>query len=300
MEYLIKVQNLRKSYGDFALSGVDLAVEPGSVAGFVGPNGAGKTTTLKLILGLVAADEGSMEMFGRPYALTSSYINELKAQVGVVFDACAFPASCTVKSVEAIGKSAYKTWDAERYRMLCQEFGLTPKKSVSNLSRGMGMKLMLAFALAHDAKLLILDEATAGLDPIAREEVLDILRGYIASGDRGVLMSTHITSDLEKIADTVTCINEGRVVFSLSKEDIVDTAGIAHCRMSELEDVLSSGFFESDDVRFETHGYCTDLLVPDRFSFARFFPSINIEAPSIEEYMSLCLKGETALEGNLL
>lgn len=292
MEYLVKIENLEKRYDGFSLRGLSLAVEPGAVVGFVGANGAGKTTTLKALLGIIEPDGGVVELLGERVTANSSALDKLKARIGVVFDTCAFPGTCTVKAVGAIGRAAYPAWDAGVYEALCARFGLAPKKKVSELSRGMGMKLTLAFALAHHPELLVLDEATAGLDPMARDEVLDLLRAFMEDGRHGILMSTHITSDLEKIADTVVCIDGGAVVFDLPKEAIADAAGVARCRAAELEAVLESGFFGKGDACFAQHGYHADLLVSDRFAFARAFPDIAVERASIEDYMALRLRGE--------
>lgn len=297
MNYLIRVDDLEKRYGDFALQGVSLAVEPGSVVGFVGSNGAGKTTTLKAILGLIVPDGGVIELLGEPVAspgarARAQVLDAVKARIGVVFDTCAFPATCRVADVGAIGRAAYPTWSRRRFEELCAAFALAPKKTVKELSRGMGMKLTLAFALAHDPELLVLDEATAGLDPLARDEVLDILRDFMAEGDRGILMSTHITSDLEKIADEVVCIDEGRPVFALPKDAICDEAGVARCRASELDVVLGSGVLEPGQARVLRHDYGVDVLVPDRFAFARALPQVPVDKASIEDYMTLVLKGE--------
>lgn len=206
MTYLLEIDNLGKRYDDFELSGVSLAVEPGCVVGFIGSNGAGKTTTIKAALGIIAADEGAVRLFGQPIACGSPELDAIKSRIGIVLDTCAFPDTCRVGDVGAIGRAAYREWDAVQFAALCDRFNLAPKKKVGELSRGMGMKLTLAFALSHNPELLVLDEATAGLDPIARDEVLDLLRDFMAEGDRGILMSTHITSDLEKIADEVVCV----------------------------------------------------------------------------------------------
>ncbi len=154
------------------------------------------------------------------------------------------------------------------------------------------MKLTLAFALAHGPELLVLDEATAGLDPMARDEVLDILRAFMNQPTHGILLSTHITSDLEKIADRVTCIDEGRIVFDLPKEAISDEAGVAHLRDGQLEAVRESNIIPMDQIRMIRGSYGTDLLIPDRFAFARAFPDLIVEAATIEDYMTLTLKGE--------
>ncbi len=293
MTNLIEIENLGKRYDGFALADVSLTVEPGSVVGFIGSNGAGKTTTLKAALGLIAADAGTVRLFGEEIRPGTSALDALKARIGVVLDTCAFPDTCTVKSAGSIGRAAYASWDSARFAALTERFELAPKKKVSELSRGMGMKLTLAFALAHNPELLILDEATAGLDPLAREDVLDLLRDFMAEGERGILMSTHITSDLEKIADEVICLDAGRVVFSLPKDAITDEAGVARCRTAELEAVLAANFLSADAVRIERHGFGCNLLVPDRFAFARAFPDIPVDAATIEDYMTLTLKGES-------
>lgn len=291
--YLMKMDNLGKRYDDFSLEGINVAVEPGCVVGLVGSNGAGKTTTLKAALGMIAADEGEVRLFGQPIEPHGKTLDAVKARIGVVLDTCAFPGSCRVGDVTSIGRAAYANWDETYWESLIATFELPPKKKVGKLSRGMGMKLTLAFALAHRPELLVLDEATAGLDPLARDEVLDILRDFMADGKRGILMSTHITSDLEKIADVVTCIDEGQVAFSLPKDAITDEAGIAHCRASELEAVLKSDLFGPGTLHVLRHNYGTDVLVPDRFAFVRAFPDVAVDAATIEDYLTLTLKGES-------
>ena len=292
MEPLISQSHLEKRYDGFALSDVSVAVEPGTVVGLIGANGAGKTTTLKALLGLIEPDGGRIELLGEPLTAGSSAVAAVKSRIGVVLDTCAFPAPCTVAGVGAIGRAAYPTWDKGAYHQLCASFGLDPKKKVSELSRGMGMKLTLAFALAHHPQLLILDEATAGLDPLAREEVLDLLRQFMDDENRGILMSTHITSDLEKIADEIVCIDQGHVLFSLPKEAITDEAAVARCRTAELEEVLASPFFGPGEAFFERRSHHADLLVSDRAAFARAFPAIALDRATIEDYMALRLKGE--------
>ncbi len=291
MTNLIDIENLGKRYDDFALAGVNLAVEPGCVVGFIGSNGAGKTTTLKAALGLIAPDEGTVRLFGQAVTPGSSALDDLKSRIGVVLDTCAFPSTCRVGDAGLIGRAAYATWDA--FSRLLSTFGLSPKKKVSELSRGMGMKLTLAFALAHHPELLVLDEATAGLDPIARDEVLDILRDFMATGERGILMSTHITSDLEKIADTVACIDGGRMVFTKPKDVITDEAGVARCRAAEVEALLASDLFAPGALRVMRHDYGVDVLVPDRFAAARALPDLVVDKATIEDYMTLMLKGES-------
>ena len=235
MTYLMEINNLGKRYDDFELSGVSLAVEPGCVVGFIGSNGAGKTTTIKAILGIIAADAGTVSLFGQPVTCGSAEMDAIKSRIGIVLDTCAFPDTCRVCDVGAIGRAAYREWDAAQFAALCDRFNLAPKKKVSELSRGMGMKLTLAFALSHNPELLVLDEATAGLDPIARDEVLDLLYDFMQDETHAILLSSHITSDLDKIADSVTFVHRGRVLLSGERDELLDRHGILRCTAEQLK-----------------------------------------------------------------
>lgn len=292
MDALIQANGLWKRYDDFHLKGIDIRVEAGTVVGLIGSNGAGKTTTIKMLLGILRPDEGDVRVLGCPVGSGSAPEGELKQRIGVVLDTCAFPDTSKVKDVATLGRFAYRNWDAHRFSALCERFELAPKKNVKELSRGMGMKLMLAFALSHDPKLLILDEATAGLDPMARDEVLDILREFMSVEGHAILLSTHITSDLEKIADEIVCIDGGELVFDVPKDEICDVAGVAHCRERDLELIGKSAWTDDRRVRKLKSGMSYDVLVPDRFAFAKAFPDIALDSASIDDYMTLTLKGE--------
>lgn len=292
----ILVSGLTKRYGDdFSLQGVSLRVPQGSVVGFVGANGAGKTTTIRAILGLMNADEGTVEVLGEPFGFASDAAScaRVKERIGVVFDTCPYVGDLSVKTVGAVMAAAYPSWRAGLFEEYLRRFSLSQKKKVKDLSRGMGMKLQIACALSHEPELLILDEATAGLDPLARDEVLDILREYLAADERrSMLLSSHITSDLDKIADRVVCIDAGRVVFDCDKDEICDMAGIARCRAAEFEQVAASDFADAGALRFLRHAYGIDVLVPDRFAFMRRFPDIACDKATIDDYMQLVLKGD--------
>ncbi len=296
MGELIKVEHLTKRYDDFALRDASLCVESGRVVGLIGSNGAGKTTMLKAILGLISVDEGEISLFGidsgKSRHAAQHDIDSVKERIGVVFDTCAFLTTMRIKDVESLGRASYSKWDSALFEKLCKRFNLGFKKRVKDLSRGMGMKLTLAFALAHHPDILILDEATAGLDPMARDEILDILRDFMSDETRGILMASHITTDLEKIADEVVCIDNGSILFSMSKEAICDEAGIMRCRKSDIERLQSAGWAKGE-LKMLSHEYGIDVLVPDRFAFASEFEDIPVERASIEEYMALTLKGES-------
>ena len=214
-----------------------------------------------------------------------------------------------MRDVALLGRWVFSNWDARYFQQLMDRFGLAADKKVTDLSRGMGMKLSLAFALAHHPQLLILDEATAGLDPLARDEVLDMLRDFMAEGElpgeaavdsvaqepRAILLSSHITSDLEKIADRIVCIDDGRKVFEADKEAICNIAGVARCKSDQVEQViavLTDALDDPSSLRVVEGKYSTDLLVPDRFAFAQAFPEIPVEPVSLDDYLALTLKGE--------
>ena len=198
MSDLLRIQNLEKHYDGFDLEGVSLSVPAGSVVGFIGSNGAGKTTTIKAILGLIRPDGGSISLFGEEITgAPEKRLAQLKQRIGVVFDTCSFPEELTVATVSKLMAQSYKDWNPGAFRAFAHAFQLPEDKTVKDLSRGMGMKQSLACALAHNPDLLVLDAATAGLDPMAREEALDSLRLYMNNEHRGILLSSHITRDLE-------------------------------------------------------------------------------------------------------
>lgn len=294
MNDLLRIRSLSKHYDGFDLQNIDLTVPAGSVVGFVGSNGAGKTTTIKAILGLIFPDAGSIELFGQNVGehASAKAIKQAKQRTGVVFDTCSFPEEMSIASVGKLMAYSYDSWSPADFEQRLAQFELPKDKTVHDLSRGMSMKLSLACALAHDPDLLILDEATAGLDPLAREEALDLLRVYMRDERHGILMSSHITSDLEKIADYIVCIDDGRIVFSVEKDAITDLAGVAHCRAADFEHIAASGFFAPGDLRSMRHPYGIDVLAPDRFAFAENFKNIALDKADIDTYMALMLKGE--------
>ena len=212
MQKLLEIKGASRRVSDrFSLRDVTLAVEPGQIVGFVGANGAGKTTTIRAALGLIKLDAGEVHLLGQRCDANApdETQHHLRSRVGLVLDTCPFPSTLKVGQIEALVGPAYPTWSCETFAGFIDRFGLDPKTKVKDLSRGMGMKLQLACALSHNAKLLVLDEATAGLDPMAREELLDELLAFVSDGQRSVLLSSHITSDLNRAADRVICIDNG-------------------------------------------------------------------------------------------
>ncbi|WP_369832567.1 ABC transporter ATP-binding protein [Collinsella sp. AF15-51] len=273
----------------FSLHDVTLAVEPGQIVGFVGANGAGKTTTIRAALGLIKLDAGEVHLLGQrcdTYAPDETQ-RHLRSRIGLVLDTCPFPSTLKVGEVERLVGPAYPTWSCETFAGFIDRFGLDPKTKVKDLSRGMGMKLQLACALSHHAKLLVLDEATAGLDPMAREELLDELLAFVSDGQRSVLLSSHITSDLDRAADRVICIDNGSIVFDLPREDITDRAGIAHCTQAQASELMAC----VEGAHAARHAYSVDVLVPNRHEALEAFPEIPCDRATIDDYLRLMLKG---------
>ena len=290
MQNLLELKGVSRRVSDrFSLRDVTFAVEPGQIVGFVGANGAGKTTTIRAALGLIKLDAGEVRLFGQRCGADAPDETQrcLRSRVGLVLDTCPFPSTLKVGQIEALVGQAYPTWDRKTFAGFIDRFGLDPKTKVKDLSRGMGMKLQLACALSHNAKLLLLDEATAGLDPMAREELLDELLAFVSDGQRSVLLSSHITSDLERAADRVICIDNGSIVFDLPREDITDRAGIAHCTQAQAVELMAC----VEDARAAHHAYSVDVLVPNRREALEAFPEIPCDRATIDDYLRLMLKG---------
>ena len=290
MQNLLELKGVSRRVSDrFSLRDVTLAVEPGQIVGFVGANGAGKTTTIRAALGLIKLDAGEVHLFGQHCGadVPDESQRHLHSRVGLVLDTCPFPSTLKVGQIEALVGPAYPTWDRKTFAGFIDRFGLDPKTKVKDLSRGMGMKLQLACALSHNAELLVLDEATAGLDPMAREELLDELLAFVADGQRSVLLSSHITSDLDRTADRVICIDNGSIMFDLPREEITDRAGIAHCTQSQAAELMSC----VEGARAAHHAYSVDVLVPNRRETFEAFPEIPCDRATIDDYLRLTLKG---------
>lgn len=290
MQYLLEIKGASRHVSDrFSLRDVTLAVEPGQIVGFVGANGAGKTTTIRAALGLIKLDAGEVHLFGQRCGADAPDGSQrhLRSRVGLVLDTCPFPSTLKVGQIEALVGPAYPTWDRKTFVGFIDRFGLDPKTKVKDLSRGMGMKLQLACALSHNAKLLLLDEATAGLDPMAREELLDELLAFVADGQHSVLLSSHITSDLDRAADRVICIDSGSIVFDLPREDITDRAGIAHCTQAPAAKLMAC----VEGAHAARHAYSVDVLVPNRRETLEAFPEIPCDRVTIDDYLRLTLKG---------
>ncbi len=284
MNNAIEIRGLCKSYGDFSLQNIDLTLPGGSILGLIGENGAGKTTTMKCILNLIRRDAGEITVLGRD---SIAQEREIKQDVGLVMDECFFHDVLRPLDVGRVLAPAYRDWDAGLFRDYLDKFGLPEKKYIKEFSRGMKMKLSLAAALAHHPRLLILDEATAGLDPVVRDEILEEFLGFICDEDHSILISSHITSDLEKAADYIAYLHGGRVVLSAAKDDILDNYGRVGCTREQLAAIDPA---ELVRVRRETFG--CEALVADRAAFRRRYPDLTVDKIALEDIMLFIGKGE--------
>lgn len=270
------LRGVEKRYPGFTLGPVDLTVPAGSIVGLVGENGAGKTTLLKLLAGINPADAGEITLLGgAPGDLAS------RADLGVVFEDAYFYESMTAKQ---IGKSLAGIfggrWDGEAYRGMLARFGLDAAKTVKTYSRGMRMKLSLATALAHHPHLLVLDEATAGLDPVVRGEMLDLFLDFIQDESRSILISSHITSDLEQVADSIAYLHRGRLLFQEDKDALLAEYGILRCRQEQL-----AALPESCIIHTRRTDFGCETLVKGRAQVSRLLPGAVLDHAGIDDIM---------------
>ena len=278
----IEIRNLSKHYDDFALQIDALDIPQGCIMGLVGSNGAGKSTMIKAILDLIRTDSGEITIGGE-----SNQNQRVREEIGVVFDEIKFPPLFTAKDVRIVLKGVYRNWDDALYAHYIRLFKLPDSKKIKEFSRGMKMKLSLAAALAHHPKLLILDEATSGIDPVVRDEILDIFLEFIQDEEHTILASSHIISDIEKAADYVTFINNGRVVFCEEKDVLLEKYRLVKCGHEEL-----SAVNPADIIGKRTNTFGAELLmpadkVPDGFVTAK---------AGIEDIMLMIIKNEGAAQ----
>ncbi|PED68140.1 ABC transporter ATP-binding protein [Priestia megaterium] len=278
MTNLLEVRNMAKSFGqNEVLKDVSFHVPPGSIVGFIGDNGAGKSTTFKAVLGLISRDSGTVEIFGEDNLNKNATIKE---DIGVVFDAINLPVSLTIKQLNKVFKSLFNSWDEADFYRLIRSFSLPEDKKIHTFSRGMSMKLSLAVALSHRAKLLLLDEATGGLDPSSREQILDELKAFVSDGNSGILLSSHIMSDVEKIASHLVVIKNGEVLLNEEKEKVFREYAIAVMNEEQLnllpEDIVMAKRTYDKSIR---------VLVSDKHQL----PDRTLTEPMSMEELSVLL-----------
>jgi ABC-2 type transport system ATP-binding protein len=282
---LLRIDNLKKRYSSFELKEVSFSLEAGYIMGFIGPNGAGKTTTLKCMLGLVKSDGGEVQMFGHDF-----FRNELayKQRIGVFFGGVDFYTKTKIRIITDVVSRFYDNWDNTVYKSYMQRFNLDENKRPSELSGGMKIKYSLALAMSHHAKLLILDEPTSGLDPVARNDLLTLFQELIESGEMSILFSTHITSDLEKCADFITYIENGRIITSCEKDELIASYRLVKGTSAQLSDI------EARLISEKTHAFgFTGLIQTKDLTDS---DTVTAEAPSLEDIMIYHAKKENRHE----
>lgn len=283
MENILEVKGLNKNYQNFSLQDVSFSLPEGCITGFIGINGAGKTSTLKTILGLTPKTSGNIRLFGIDMATNEK---EIKERIGIVLDDGSFYDELSLSEMKTIVASSYTLWDESMYQTYIERFSLNPKQKINTLSKGMRMKYALALALSHKAELLIMDEPTSGLDPLIRSQLLDMLKEFMNNGGRGVFFSTHITSDLDKIADMLIMIDNGKIVFQEEKDVLLDEYRIVKGDIKDLCADTERLFINIDKTIF---GFTAITKCADEVR--KIMPDSIIERPTIEDIMLCNVKG---------
>lgn len=281
MNNVIEIKNLKKVYDNFTLGEINLSIESGKVIGLIGENGAGKTSLIKSILNIIKI-EGEIKLFN------SNNLNEdTKENVGIVLDNAFFPENLSPKDIETILKSIYKNWDTQVFQDYIKRFNLDYKKTIKNMSKGMKKKLEIACALSHHPNLLILDEPTSGLDPVVRSEVLDLFQEFMESDSHTILISSHITSDLERIADQIILIDKGKILLNEDKDEIINRYGILKCSLEEFDKINSE-----DIINYKKTKYSYEILIKDKNKIEKKYKDYIIDKISLDELLLLITKGE--------
>ncbi|MBE6066689.1 MAG: ABC transporter ATP-binding protein [Clostridium lundense] len=278
MNNILEVNNLRKEYNDFTLRNISFSLERGYIMGFIGPNGAGKSTTIKLIMNLIKKNTGEIKIFGLD---NIAHEKDIKQKIGFVYDENYYYEELTINEMKKIISPFYINWDEKSFQNYIKQFDLNPKKKIKELSKGMKIKFSLAVAISHGAELIIMDEPTSGLDPVFRREILDILYSLIQDENKGIFFSTHITTDLEKVADYITFINKGEIVFSMPKDNILDKYAIVKGSKELLDLDTKKEFLNISENSFGFEAL-TDNIAKIRSLFKN---NVIIERPSLEDIM---------------
>lgn len=284
MESILEVKKLTKKYKDFKLNNISFKLDRGYIMGFIGPNGAGKSTTIKLVMNLLKRDSGEIKVFGLDNV---KHEKEIKQRIGFVYDKNHFYDELTLKNTRKIISNFYTNWNDDIYYKYMKIFNLKENKKVKELSKGMQMKFSLALALSHKAELIIMDEPTSGIDPISRNEILDILMEVIQDEKKAIFFSTHITTDLEKIADYITFINNGDLIFSKPKDEILDNYRIVKGKKEALTKELERKFVGIKNSKFGFEGLVSKISDIEK----RYQDKMLIEKPTLDDIMVYTIRG---------
>lgn len=283
MDNILEIYGLHKSYKNFSLQDVSFTLPEGCITGFIGANGAGKTTTIKTMLGLTGKSSGTIRFFGMDMAADEQKIKE---RIGIVLDDGCFYDELTLAEMKGIIAPAYKTWCETEFRDYLDRFSLNPKQKINTLSKGMRMKFSLALALSHKAEVLIMDEPTSGLDPAVRRQLLAILTDYMDNGGKGVFFSTHITSDLDKIADMLILIDHGKIIFQEDRDTLLELYRIVKGDVRDLNAESRPLFMNISETAFGFTGITKQVE-----AVKKCMPKAVMERPVIEDIMLANIHG---------
>lgn len=280
----LEIHELTKKYEDFTLDHISFQVPSGSIVGLIGENGAGKTSTINAVLGLIKKDSGEIEILGENADNLSSPVKE---EIGVVFDGSNFSEELTPVKLNKVLRDVYSSWDQALFSKLLEQMEVPLFKKIKTFSKGMKMKLSIAVALAHHPRLLILDEATSGLDPVMRDDILDMFLDFVQDEEHSILVSSHITSDLEKVADYIVFIHKGKIIFAKSKDELLENYGIIKCGREQFE-----ALDQEDQITYRRLDYEWQVLTADRNRTQKKYPKALVIPATIDEIMLLYVKGE--------
>lgn len=283
MENILEITNLCKKYDNFELKNISFTLPKGMIMGFIGENGAGKTTTIKAILDIIKTYSGEIKIFGLDNRQNDKIIKE---DIGVVLDDMFFPEILTPNDINNTMQHLYQNWDTQTFYNYLQKFSLLPNKPLKTFSKGMQKKLEIATAISHHPKLLILDEPTSGLDPIARSEIIEIFQNLIAQDDCSIFLSSHITTDLETIADYITFIHNGKIILSKPTPELLDEYGIAKCSEKQFKNIDPKDYLKYQKTKYEY-----DILIENKKAFKAKYNIAIIDKITLDELMVLMIKG---------
>ncbi|KXT66733.1 ABC transporter ATP-binding protein [Streptococcus sp. DD04] len=286
MTNILTLENVNKKYekSNFSIRNISFSLPEGSILGFIGENGSGKSTTMNCILNVLRKDSGKIEIFGKEM---SDEDTDIRENIGVVYDSNNFPEHLTAEQLADIFEKIYSKWDNACFEEYMQRFSLPKSQKIKTYSRGMSMKLAIAVALSHESKLLILDEATSGLDPIMRDEILDVLLEFVKQENHSILLSSHITSDLEKIADYIVFIHDGEIILNKTKDELIYEYGVIRCSENDFTCIATE-----DILSYMKKDYQIDVLVSDRKLMKKKYKNLIVDNVSLDEMMLLMVRGE--------
>ena len=284
MEYNLEVINLEKKYYDFNLDKINIKIPKGKIIGLIGENGSGKTTTIKAILNLIYYDNGNVKIFGKN---SKELTKKDREKIGVVLDDSFFANVLNVNDINKLMKNFYSNWNEELYYKMIKEFKIPCNKALKEFSSGMKMKIKVLCAIAHEPKLLILDEPTNGLDPIFRYEIVELFNNFVNNGENSILMTTHITSDLEHLADEVIFIDNGNIILDILKKKLDEEYGIVEVLKENLEKINREDYLKC--LKYKNEYF---ILVNSKKEFQKKYQELEVRIPTLEEVMLLLVKGE--------